>query len=1407
MCEWIRSIFGGRVTRPIGAMTALSVLVLALGGCQTPPEAEVTSLEPNHGPASGGTQVTILGNTLGVPLAVTFNDVAATNLQLIHSHALTVTTPPGVPGPATLMLLFADGSLVVIPDAFTYDEEPLSAARRPLSITHIEPDSGSTAGGTALTIKGTNFVPESVLLIGGQPAQNLTYLGESLLTATTPPGTEGVANVVLNTGEGRSATYPPGFTYVAQDSYRTAPASLFITAVEPRLGPHYGGTMVTVQGSGFEEGAVVVFNETLAPVTTFVNRTYLTAVTPPHEAGVVDVSVVLSDGARATLADGYEFLPPTSPKIRSISPAQGPCAGGTAVAITGNGFRPDTQVYFGLDCAPSVEVFSEQALAAITPPHVSGDVDVTIRNPNGEEDISYQAFCYVDLEAPAIHTIEPDYGPAAGGTLVTITGSNFRPEVAVLFDGIAASSVTFINSATVTAVTPPNEPGWAELTLINGDGKRVSEPTGFEYLAPVPLEIYSFDPDTGPTAGGTVVTILGQGFAPGAAVLFGSLLASDVNVVSSEIITAVSPPREGCPLVTLTVTLPDGQSFTTDDWFEYEAARPSISSISPPSGPEGGGTVVLITGTNLGSVESITFDWDAAEHFAVLSDTLIQAVTPPGYGAAVVRISGECDEVGYALFEYVPPDVATIGGISPDRGPEAGGTVVTITGTGLAETDDVYFGDYPAETFSVLSDTLLQAVSPRGSGIVEVEVCTPNGTPEALFTYIPPDVPAISSIEPDCGPAAGGTVVTICGCNLTCISAVKFDWQHAAEMVVLCDDCIQVVAPPGTPGRTVVVTIETCNGWAEGLYTYLLPDAPAVTYVTPSCGPEEGGTPVLIGGCGFTEAANVTFAHERADFAIINDEQIIAWAPPGEGTVPLVVATPYGSAAALFTYIPAGTASIAGIAPDSGPEAGRTIVTITGTALGETTDVLFDDVQALAFTILSDTMLQAVTPPGTGVAVVVVETPYGNPEALFTYVPPGTPTISGLTPPCGPEDGGTVVTISGTGLAAADRVTFGGVGARRFALLSDSLIQAETPAGFGTVTVRVETPTGDAYALFTYVPPGVPTIGSVYPDRGPEAGGTVVTITGTGFTETRSVYFGDYPAEMFTVLSDTLLQAVTPSGAGTVRVEVCTADASAEALYTYIPPELPAISTIEPACGPAGGGTVVTICGCNLTCVVDVYFGWQWVTGHIVELSDDCIQVVAPPNTPGTTVLVEVETCHGIAEGLYTYLFPDAPAITSVTPAYGPEEGGTAVVISGYGFTGAEDVIFGWEPADFIVISDTQIVAWSPPGVGTLPLVVKTPTGDAAALFTYHLPEVPPRTAITSLTPSSGPAEGGTPVVIEGIGFHGTSVVNFGPRPAYFEVISDTQIVASSPPGSVGPAAVVVVSSSGAAAAIYTYTP
>ena len=80
------------------------------------------------------------------------------------------------------------------------------------SISSIVPDTGVVSGGATITITGAYLALTTGVTIGSTPASNVTVLNANTVTAVTPPGTLGQADLVITGGNGM-ITVPHGFTY------------------------------------------------------------------------------------------------------------------------------------------------------------------------------------------------------------------------------------------------------------------------------------------------------------------------------------------------------------------------------------------------------------------------------------------------------------------------------------------------------------------------------------------------------------------------------------------------------------------------------------------------------------------------------------------------------------------------------------------------------------------------------------------------------------------------------------------------------------------------------------------------------------------------------------------------------------------------------------------------------------------------------------------------------------------------------------------------------------------------------------------------------------------------------------------------------------------------------------------
>jgi alpha-tubulin suppressor-like RCC1 family protein len=207
----------------------------------------------------------------------------------------------------------------------------------------------------------------------------------------------------------------------------------------------------------------------------------------------------------------------------------------------------------------------------------------------------------------------------------------------------------------------------------------------------------------------------------------------------------------------------------------------------------------------------------------------------------------------------------TVTGLSPRVGSQSGGTTVTITGSGFTGATAVKFGTADASEFTVNSPTSITAVTPPGSGPVEVRVRTPAGLgppSQQLFGYQAP--PTIEKLSPHKGPASGGTTVTIYGAKFTGenieLQAVKFGSVNAASFAVakIKGRTAVTAVSPATEAGSVDITLKTQWGTSPTSKADVFKLAPAVNGVTPSKGSKAGGETVTISGAGFAVGVNLT---------------------------------------------------------------------------------------------------------------------------------------------------------------------------------------------------------------------------------------------------------------------------------------------------------------------------------------------------------------------------------------------------------------------------------------------------------------------------------------------------------------------------------------------------------------------
>ncbi|NXD09615.1 PLXB2 protein, partial [Nothocercus nigrocapillus] len=211
---------------------------------ETCPNPEITHIEPKTGPLSGGILLTIMGSNLGIKAEdvknITVVDQECLFKKEFYSVSTRIVCEVGrMTEPKEGQIeVNVNGKLGKSPSdvKFTYQEP---------HPTGISPERGPQAGGTTLTITGTNLATGSKkdvhVFVGSEPC-NVTEFGDQIVCITGPNSK--VEDVDVRVHYGDTASNIPG-----KFSYRENPT---VTRFLPVNSFSSGGRNITVTGTGFD---------------------------------------------------------------------------------------------------------------------------------------------------------------------------------------------------------------------------------------------------------------------------------------------------------------------------------------------------------------------------------------------------------------------------------------------------------------------------------------------------------------------------------------------------------------------------------------------------------------------------------------------------------------------------------------------------------------------------------------------------------------------------------------------------------------------------------------------------------------------------------------------------------------------------------------------------------------------------------------------------------------------------------------------------------------------------------------------------------------------------------------------------------------------------------------------------
>jgi hypothetical protein len=539
-------------------------------------------------------------------------------------------------------------------------------------IDSVFPVAAPTGTQHAITVSGRNLrTTGQVLCLFGSFTPVEAQVQSATQLTCVPPVAFGSVMLSIKVGPSNDDILAGTlrFTFVG-------PQKAEIDVMSPSIGNAPGGSILTVRGhrlAGLAAEAFCKFGPSIQVAATSGSDSRVRCIAPRLSPELGNTTVEISMNNIDYTELGFTYFVTPELNVSSISPSKGPVTGGSIVTVSGFGFSlPSTQnklsCKFG-DAIVDGTFVDSSTIKCLSPARQAGLRTIEVAN-SGQWSVSRTDFEH--MTAVKVAAAFPSEGSTFGGSLITITGSNFavRRSLTSTTNTLCRFSdrrtpATVLSSSTLVCQSPSLHAGQLDVSVSLSYESQALNNLDFShqsalYTASAVPRVISVHPTFGPLTGGTKISISGTGFdnSPTLQCQFGSVTTN--AIFSNETLILCETPTSPAGLYPVQVSTNGQDFYSGDEQLFGFITDANITSLYPRSGLIYGGTTVFVTGWGFVNSTDLKCKVDRfarADYVnaTFLSSSLVMCVLKPHEAGTVtieVASNGHDYSHNYQLFEY-----------------------------------------------------------------------------------------------------------------------------------------------------------------------------------------------------------------------------------------------------------------------------------------------------------------------------------------------------------------------------------------------------------------------------------------------------------------------------------------------------------------------------------------------------------------------------------------------------------------------------------------------------------------------------------------------------------------------------------------------------------------------------------